>query len=284
MGPLIAPLIAAGAGLAQGGLDALTARGNVNRTIQANREMADYAYSKDVDMLTRQQQYAREMWDFNNQYNAPGMQMQRLKEAGLNPNLVYGNGATATSGGQVQMSSSPKYNAPTAHYEYKNPFNLTGMIASYQDLAMRQAQVDNVKAQTDAVRTQTINERIRSGILELQGKQGSLDYSKSLETFGFDIGAAEQKSRQSIIDVQKSLQELSNLGHDEQLKILQQSYLKNQMSMQDIESEQRKADLLFKQYQNEWMKMGVTGSDNVMLRLAVRLLGQLGIDPGNLFK
>ena len=38
--------------------------------------------------------WAIEDRDFENAYNHPKQQMQRLKEAGLNPNLVYGNGAT----------------------------------------------------------------------------------------------------------------------------------------------------------------------------------------------
>jgi len=37
---------------------------------------------------------ALEDWNRQNAYNHPSQQMQRLKEAGLNPNLVYGGGAT----------------------------------------------------------------------------------------------------------------------------------------------------------------------------------------------
>jgi hypothetical protein len=37
---------------------------------------------------------ALEDWNRQNAYNHPTQQMQRLKEAGLNPNLVYGGGAT----------------------------------------------------------------------------------------------------------------------------------------------------------------------------------------------
>jgi len=40
---------------------------------------------------------ALEDWNRQNAYNHPSQQMQRLKEAGLNPNLVYGGGATTTA-------------------------------------------------------------------------------------------------------------------------------------------------------------------------------------------
>lgn len=51
----------------------------------------------------------REDWHTQNEYNAPAQQMQRLREAGLNPNLVYGKGADNTAasiaGGDVSAQS-----------------------------------------------------------------------------------------------------------------------------------------------------------------------------------
>lgn len=38
--------------------------------------------------------YTRALMDYENEYNTPKNQMERLDEAGLNPNLVYGNGGT----------------------------------------------------------------------------------------------------------------------------------------------------------------------------------------------
>ena len=51
-----------------------------------NREDATTAYNRSL-----------EMWNMNNAYNDPSAQMERLRQAGLNPNLVYGNGATTTA-------------------------------------------------------------------------------------------------------------------------------------------------------------------------------------------
>lgn len=102
-----------------------------------NLKMAKYAYSKDL-----------EMWNKNNAYNTPSEQMRRLNEAGLNPNLVYGTGSVHgnTSG------SLPNYNAPTMEYNH-TPVDFQGLITMYQDLRLKQAQIDNVKAQTRGVDT-----------------------------------------------------------------------------------------------------------------------------------
>lgn len=62
---------------------------------RANMKMAEYQWQKNM-----------EAWNMQNEYNSPTAQMERLKAAGLNPNLVYGNGADNTAG------APPQYNAP----------------------------------------------------------------------------------------------------------------------------------------------------------------------------
>ena len=48
-------------------------------------------------MYAQQRTDALADWNMQNAYNSPEQQMQRLRDAGLNPNLVYGNGAEAMS-------------------------------------------------------------------------------------------------------------------------------------------------------------------------------------------
>ena len=47
------------------------------------------------------------MWNRTNDYNSPLKQMERLKAGGLNPNLVYGNGATTTANNITPIASKP---------------------------------------------------------------------------------------------------------------------------------------------------------------------------------
>lgn len=110
-------------------INARQQRMNIDRSNQANRELAQYQYQKDV-----------EMWNKANAYNAPEAQMQRLKNAGLNPNLVYGSGAPGNTSAQL-----PKYNAPTQRFDYESPVNPMAMLSAYQDMRLKQAQIDNVE-------------------------------------------------------------------------------------------------------------------------------------------
>lgn len=79
-------------------------------------------------MLTgkRNRKFAREMywtqrngaladWNMQNEYNAPAAQMARLKAAGLNPNLVYGNGGSQVQAATVRSSDMTSGNEQPMH-------------------------------------------------------------------------------------------------------------------------------------------------------------------------
>lgn len=70
----------------------------VNMTNQANRDIAAAANEHDL-----------QMWKLNNEYNLPINQVQRMRDAGINPSLAMAEGAGAMINAQ---SSSP---LPTAH-------------------------------------------------------------------------------------------------------------------------------------------------------------------------
>lgn len=69
----------------------------VKQQNSGNLELAKYAYSQNLAQ-----------WNRENEYNTPANQIARLRAAGLNPNLMYGN----SSAGGVS-ASSPNFNAPT---------------------------------------------------------------------------------------------------------------------------------------------------------------------------
>lgn len=112
-------------------LDRRNAMRMADKTFGQNMKMAEYQYSKDL-----------EMWNRGNLYNSPQAQMERLKSAGLNPNLVYGGGAVGNTTAQL-----PKYNAPTADYTHVPPIQLPNVISAYQDFAVKSAQINNLREQ-----------------------------------------------------------------------------------------------------------------------------------------
>ena len=113
-------------------LNRQTANLNTKRTLRAQRELAEYGYAKDL-----------EMWNKANEYNSPAAQMQRLKDANLNPNLVYGSGSVAGN----TSTQTPKYQQYNREYK-QMPVqipDITEVLGKYQDFKMRQAQTDAVQ-------------------------------------------------------------------------------------------------------------------------------------------
>ena len=53
------------------------------------------------------------LWNMNNEYNKPVNQINRLKEAGLNPNLMYNNSSSAVGNAAAPAApSAPNYQSP----------------------------------------------------------------------------------------------------------------------------------------------------------------------------
>lgn len=113
---------------------------------QYNLEMAEYTYKKNL-----------EQWNRENVYNSPKSQMQRYKDAGLNPHLIYGQQNTASGSPQMQTPQG-QFNAPNGivaprHEAVKNAFtNIGQYFAQYQDLISQQE--DNKAKQLANERTE----------------------------------------------------------------------------------------------------------------------------------
>ena len=60
---------------------------------KSNRKRSAEAFERESKFAREerlaQQQWIEQMYEKNNSYNSPSAQMQRLKEAGLNPDLMY---------------------------------------------------------------------------------------------------------------------------------------------------------------------------------------------------
>lgn len=139
--PLI-PLIGAGASLG----------GSIFNTLsqsKANRQQL--AWNK--EQFEKSRQYALADWEMQNQYNSPAEQMKRLKAAGLNPNLVYGNGATTTAG-PVKSTESQAYRPTAPQVETSG---ITNSLLSMYDIQLKQAQTDNVKAAVEIAKQELLN-------------------------------------------------------------------------------------------------------------------------------
>lgn len=255
----IIPAIMAVAGIVNSLIQSRASKKNAQRTAQANIDLSKQEFAQN-----------KEMWDVQNQYNAPDAQMMRLQGAGLNPNLVYGSGAVGN-----QSGPAPQYRAPSVDLTYK-PMQIPEILGQYQNFQMRQAQIDNVKAQTENTHARTMTEAIRKYVMDIQGKTGEFDLSRREYLRPYEAAITGNEARASEAKLMQEWEKLKLMGQTEQMNILQQEYKRKAITAVDIDNEKRQAELLFQRYRNEWMKAGVTSSDNVMLRILIRMMNESG--------
>lgn len=234
------------------------------KTIQANKDQAAYAYSQEIDMMNRM-----------NDYNSPLAQMGRFKDAGLNPNMIYGSG----SGGAGNQSSIPKYNAPTLQYNMNPVVNIPEAIGMYQNFQMKQAQINNLKAQNDAIRTSTMATQMSAGLTGVRTDQAKEQLRQSLYTNPYQAAIIANHARGSEAELKQKWQQLTLMSQQEQSNVLNQEYMRKNISGAQIQNELRQTEVIFNKYRNEWMKMGITTSDNPLLRILTRMMSESDIDP-----
>lgn len=105
------------------------------------------------------------LWQYQAAYNSPTAQMQRLRDAGLNPNLAYGQVA------ESRMASAPTMSAP----EYKVPEwkgqSLLQSLSEYAQVVNMQAQNALIRAQADKVASEAVAARSNAEYAAYENKQ-----------------------------------------------------------------------------------------------------------------
>jgi len=107
-------------------------------------------------------------------YNSPVNQMQRLKEAGLNPNLVYGNGTVANT-----YDGAP--NAPQIHGVNTKFMRGVEAQALKQEIANKKLSGENIAKQNNLLDAQ-INKT--NAEADWQNIQNTIERNKNPEEFG----------------------------------------------------------------------------------------------------
>ncbi|UOK21003.1 DNA pilot protein [Chifec microvirus UA13_27] len=173
----IAPLLAAGiiGGAASlgssiiGGSSAASAAKNANAT---NLQIARETNQANAALAQQQQNWNVDLWNMQNNYNTPAAQLQRYKDAGLNPNLIYGSGS-GSSGNAGSISTVAPARMERASVQPVNYFQGVAQGLSQGLSAFLQSQqlsIQEKRAEADVTRTGSsvdLNEK-RMQLMEAQ--------------------------------------------------------------------------------------------------------------------
>lgn len=133
----------------------------------SNKKINQQNLQYNKEMYQRQYDDNLKLWNMSNNYNAPQEQMKRLQEAGLNPNLIYG------SGGQTGGTASPASAPSAGNMDFKPtaidlPRAAGTAFDKYFDYQVKNAQLDNLKAQNDVILEEANLKRAQTGAVNVQ--------------------------------------------------------------------------------------------------------------------
>lgn len=207
------------------------------------KEMQERTFGNNKALMEMQQKFDRGMFDYSNAYNTPLNQMKRLKQAGLNPALMYGQGTTGNTNTSM----------PTAD---TIPTTFSG--AEIAQSAAAGAQMSVMNSQVQLNKANAIAKGIDSSV-----NAGQYGIAKQLSQFQMQNLAKDIEVKNQ--NISESIARVKNVSEDTKLKAQQKLTL---MSQDDL----NKAQELFTKQKTD---KGVTGS------YIFDTLNALGLDPVN---
>lgn len=115
------------------------------------------AYRAFQDSVKQEQR----IFERDSAYNSPQAQMERLKAAGLNPNLMYGQGTLGNVQGSAVQSRG---DVPTSSIDALS--QMLSVMMAKKDIELKDAQIDNLYMRTGS--EQVKQEKMRQDIQYLQ--------------------------------------------------------------------------------------------------------------------
>lgn len=202
----------------------------VRETNQANLELAKY-----------NNKWNLEQWNRQNAYNSPAEQVKRLQAAGLNPHLVYGNGAVGNTSGQSPTAASVDLKAP--HYAAYD----ASFVGQAGQAWLQQKQVDsNVeyqKTQGVAMLAQAAKSRAEAGLASIRAAGQGFDNYKARQLFKYDMAAANLAVKQAEQDLQKTI-DYNNLNDERVTQVrLQNQLIFGNIAKTAVEAQKMNAEI-----------------------------------------
>jgi hypothetical protein len=208
-----------------------------------------------------------EFWNMQNAYNHPTEQMKRLREAGLNPNLIYGSSPANASGSSSQIAPSK-----AAPYNFDNPLS---DINKYYDIKRTEAQTNNVQANTLVQEQEAILRTFRTATEAARGSKTGTEAELAKELKDVSLSAAKENLRQNearTIQIQ-----LDNEIKEQSKKDLIKDVFYRVQNAKETLTGQKLLNRL-RQLEADLKQIGIEKNDPWYFRIFGRALGKEGVD------
>lgn len=282
------PIGVGGAAAIAAGASILSSSGNMYAQGRMNRKTRKWNEA----MYDKQRGDALADWAMQNEYNSPQAQMQRYRDAGLNPALIYGQ---MNDGAIVRSTDTPSWNPRAPQFDH-DPGN---DLMRYFDIQLREANLDNLRAQQTvlmeeaalkaATTASTAQSTAKSkfeldmaGELKetsLQAAQANLDKTRAetkvvLEQNERAAAVNAYSLKEAAERIIKLRLEQANVRAQTTKNYEEVETIQKQRAELDQRIEQLKKDNQIKKLDIDLKEKGVQPTDNIIFRILGRLLEQ----------
>lgn len=176
----IDPLLIGGAlALGSSVASAIAAKRQQRRQNKLNKEMSKY-----------QNTLSLEQWNRENEYNTPVAQMQRLKDAGVNPRIWWSNGTNTSA-------SSPNLSAPELQYNAVGGQLAKGLSDTFGSAINAVNQMNSIRMQEDQMKLIQAQTKHYDTLSMLNSINANLRQSESILR-NIDVNYYDLSRRQQI--------------------------------------------------------------------------------------
>lgn len=161
----------------------------------------------DISRWDAQNAYNKSMWDIQNAYNSPAAEMQRYRDAGLNPALMYSGSGGGTSPLAIADMSThgattphPGSGATAQHHPeaYKPDFN--SIMASVADWQVKNVTVDNLEKQGRLINAEVLQRTAETANLLTAGEKSKFELGLMSQLRQTSVDAAQANLNKVLAD------------------------------------------------------------------------------------
>lgn len=238
----ISPALGVAGSIGSSIIGAISGRSQIKKSIKAQQEENAENRRYNLMLANLQNEWNQQQWERENAYNTPLEQMKRFKDAGLNPNLIYGQ--------QNLSATSPEMTAGDG--STPTDMSMLGQMPTIGDAVMRGidnslkvAQFKNIEANTRKVNSETKGQDFTNEILSsdarfrdamnqttLELQSVTIDMNKQLkEVYGTNVEKArveisnlEQQGKLLVQNVEEARQRIKGLDLDNQIKEIEKAF------------------------------------------------------------
>lgn len=193
--------------------------------------------------------FSRAMMDYQNQiyrqnleddrvYNAPAAVMQRYKDAGLNPNLIYQQGTQNATGGSMPSSSSSY-----------SPVELQGLSVMQdilqtksleKDLEMKDVQIQGMRTD-NATKEQIQPYIVTSAEMDAAAKRIGVDSQKLAYDLALYTHENEKKLSDMAVEEKRNMIDQTLKEFDKKMQAYEDAHLSSEVQRRKIDQEIRES-------------------------------------------